>query len=998
MQTRRRRLWKIATIATATTMLLSGFSAQSALAAPAVQQTARIDTVAVGDESITVSGSLGADQAGTTVDVLLSGAQSAATATDAEQFATATASADGTFSAEGPRVRDDGSDGLYGQFSISVDGAVVGGPHYADDLQLTAPNTSDFPEVLDKKGLQVQLTDDAEALGVQHAGINVDLAAIMLNKKNSDDNIVFTSEGQDYYFDRAEVADLDTQIKALSDNGTLVNLIVLVYAHDNDPDSAANVLIHPDASREPGAGPVFGFNTVTAEGIRYTTAAMEFIAGRWSRTDEQFGRAVGFIVGNEVDAQWSWSNSGDKTADEFLNDYSRALRIMSLASRKYYDKARTYTSLTHAWTEPAGPNPDESNPTRFYSVRDVIDKLNQISKATGDFPWYVAQHPYPQDLFKPDFWNDTDATDSIDSKLITFKNIQVLPEYLASEQLLYDGEPRRIILSEQGCNTAGPGDTLTEEAEKLQAACYAYAYYKIRFLPSIDSFILHRHVDHRQEGGLNLGLWAADYSTDFPASPLRHKYSYDVFKYIDTSRSLEVTDFAKPIIGINEWSEVIDGFDPDALDERPITMAVGTRLDGYVREAGSLGDFKSDADGWMPSDNVSEATSVDGTLHVVDAPERFAKQWRGVVKEFGNDAPVARGWLSASVRIPDDSELGANTAAQLRAATSSGQVIEGEARVPADGEYHTVSLELPRAVSADTVTGLKVRVRGTGTSEPETSFDIGSVSRASQVGGSKTANVSVTAQTDSAELVGSTLTVRLTNLDADSLRGVVRIPARCGDFAVRRGTARIGKTPYGDVATVTFTVSGVRGEAATLCVSLGGETLKVPAVVPAPVEHAVYDFESDAQGWSAGDGVESVARVGSIANGPGAPRGGSGALEATSKPAPATSRRIISVAPEKPLDLSDAQSIYVWANSYGGAPGATGYVATFTLTGADGTTVVHEDTVFSPDKWNLLSVDVGDWSSKNAVTSIAVSFAALGSNAPEWSPRFQIDDVGYFTS
>ncbi|MDX6235551.1 MAG: hypothetical protein QOG10_366 [Kribbellaceae bacterium] len=1005
MHTTRRRRWGIAAVAATSALLLSGHTAQAAVSAPRspaqiVHQAAvaapdqGIASVAVADNVITVSGSVGAAQAGSDIDVFVSGAQSSATTADAQAFGTVVAGADGAFSVQGPRLQTDGTDNLYDQFTLTVDGVAVGTPHFADDLQFKAPNTSQFPQVLDKKGLQVQMSDDAESLGVQHAAINLDLAAIMLNKKTSDQNITFSSGGSDYYFDAAAVAALDTQIKAVSDNGTLVNLIVLLYRHDNDPNSAANILIHPDASHGAGAGPVYGFNTVTDEGMRYTTAAMEFIASRWSRTDEKFGRAVGFIVGNEVDAQWIWSNSGEKTIDQFLNDYSRALRLMSLASRKYYDKARTYTSLTQHWTVPAG-----ANSTRFYPARDVIDTLNAISKAGGDFPWFIAYHPYPQDLFKPDFWNDTLATDSVDTKLITFKNVQVLPQYLASSDLLYKGEPRRIILSEQGCDTPGFGRSLSLDAEKLQAACFAYAYYKIRFLPSIDSFILHRHVDHQLEGGLNLGLWASDYSTKSPNAPLRQKFIYDVFKYIDTARSLEVTDFAKAIIGIKDWSDVIDGFDPAALDQRPITTTVGTRLDANERGSHPLGSFGTGADGWVPSDNVSSATAVGGALHVVDAPGKFAKQWRGVAKTFaGDQAPAARGWLSASVKIPSDTKLGSETVARITATTSSGQVVEGDAHVPADGTFHSVALQLSRAVAQDTLARVKVRIRGTGTSEPQTSFDIESVSQSDGVSRSHLPNVFVAAATDSADVVGSELTVSITNLDVDALGGAAVIPDDCGDFDVQRNAAPIPPTTFGGVAKVTFRVSAVRGDGSTVCVQLGSHTVKVAVTIPPPAENLVYDFETDTQGWVAGAGVKSVARVTSFANGPGAPRGGAGALEATASAAPATAARTISVTPNSPLDLSTAKSVYVWMDSYGGAPGATGYVATFTLTAADGTMMTEENTGFAPDTWNKLSIDVSGWASRNAVTSIQVSFAATGTDYPNWTARFQIDDLGYFTS
>jgi len=45
--------------------------------------------------------------------------------------------------------------------------------------------------------------------------------------------------------------------------------------------------------------------------------------------------------------------------------------------------------------------------------------------------------------------------------------------------------------------------------ETSPGGAYAYAYYRIAHLPGIDSFILHRQVDHPAEGGLNLGCGVA---------------------------------------------------------------------------------------------------------------------------------------------------------------------------------------------------------------------------------------------------------------------------------------------------------------------------------------------------------------------------------------------------------------------------------------------------------------------------------------------------------
>ena len=106
-----------------------------------------------------------------------------------------------------------------------------------------------------------------------------------------------------------------------------------------------------------------------------------------------------------------------------------------------------------------------------------------------------------KDLGEPCFWKDKSATPADDSPRITFKNLEVLAQHMRQPELLYKGQPRRVILSEQGFHCPERAD-----GERDQAAAYCAAYWKVAHLDGIDAFILHRHVDHAHEG-LNLGLW-----------------------------------------------------------------------------------------------------------------------------------------------------------------------------------------------------------------------------------------------------------------------------------------------------------------------------------------------------------------------------------------------------------------------------------------------------------------------------------------------------------
>jgi len=117
--------------------------------------------------------------------------------------------------------------------------------------------------------------------------------------------------------------------------------------------------------------------------------------------------------------------------------------------------------------------------------------------------------------------------------------------------LRYHGEPRRIILSEQGFHS--PDNV---EGELLQAAAYCYAYRKAASLDGIDAFILHRHVDYRDEGGLNLGLWRRNSDSPRPSEPLAKKKIYEAFRLADTPAWRDAFEFALPVIGIKSWRDI----------------------------------------------------------------------------------------------------------------------------------------------------------------------------------------------------------------------------------------------------------------------------------------------------------------------------------------------------------------------------------------------------------------------------------------------------------
>lgn len=398
-----------------------------------------------------------------------------------------------------------------------------------------------YPTALSKKGLQVESVSDAMALGVKHAALNFNLSQL-IDLKGGTNNPSWESGGQTYHFRRSYLESMDRQIKTLSDTGVVVSLIVLTY-QSRDPD-VNRLMIHPQCVTN-APNRLGNFNTVTDEGRRWLAATMEFCAERWSRPDRKFGRVAGYIMGNEVNSHWWWANMGRVTMEEFTEDYHRTVRTAHTAIRKQSSSARVYLSLEHHWNirYPAG------DARQSFPGRAFLDHFAQLAKANGDFDWHVAFHPYPENLFEPRFWRDKSATTNVlTTPRITFKNIELLPAYLRRPEYLFQGQPRRIILSEQGFHT--PKGT---NGETIQAAAYAYAYKKIEAIDGIDSFILHRHVDHKDEGGLLLGLRSL---TPNATEPRPKKKSWEVFRAADTPEWEQPFEFALPIVGLKDWKNL----------------------------------------------------------------------------------------------------------------------------------------------------------------------------------------------------------------------------------------------------------------------------------------------------------------------------------------------------------------------------------------------------------------------------------------------------------
>lgn len=443
------------------------------------------------------------------------------------------------------RRPDEGTDRLFHAFVIGD--ASQPGPwgeaQFATDLSGITAEQFPLPRPEGIKGLSCPVdVADAQAVGAVHLNHNIDLAALFADQDGlaNDPNVIaHTHNGRVYLLDKKAIDYHDARIGAYTRAGARVTAILLNYLR-SVPDSMPQ-LIHP-ATDVAGAPMGLGaFNLSTEEGFRAYAAAIDFLAERYSRPDARFGLLANYIVGNELPSHWTWYNLGHQPAEVVLDEYERALRVTDLIVRSHHRAARVFLSSDHAWA-----NPGIGDESQAMTGLALLAGVNDRAKQHGDYPWGVAYHPYPSNLGDPRFWDDPTVTRSMDTPRITPLNVEVLSAYLRRPELQHAGKTRTILFSEQGFHCpAGP------DGEALQAAAYVLAFWRMRQLPELEAFHLHRHVDHLHEGGLRLGLWSADESAmpANPSKPLWPRKIHAMFAAMGTEREAEAIEFAEEIIG-----------------------------------------------------------------------------------------------------------------------------------------------------------------------------------------------------------------------------------------------------------------------------------------------------------------------------------------------------------------------------------------------------------------------------------------------------------------
>lgn len=441
---------------------------------------------------------------------------------------------------------------LYSRFVVALKIGdtyqAISAPIYVTNPGDVASFTEEYPEAMSKKGLLIELDmlGDAMELGVKHTTINIPYHHIIGG------NLKYHYNGKDYYFNEELIASYDKMISSFSNKGIIVTAILLNGWNDAHPE------LHEAGLAKSSSAFYYGFNVSTPEGYETTRALFSFMAERYSGADYKHGRISNWIVGNEVNNNKNWNYVGPMDLASYTKLYEKNFRVAYTAIKSRSKNARVFFSTDYEWKK--------QNTNLQYAAKDFIDLFNAGISAEGNIEWGLAYHPYPYPMTEPEFWDDDQTgmvNETFESPVVNFKNLHVLTDYFQQAHMrTAGGQVRHIILSEEGFTS----DSISRgKVYDIQAAAFAYAYYLVDNNPYIDAFILNRQVDAitEVETSCAFGLWTVDMSRPDKVIAVMPKNIYQVFKHIDTRKSLRYSEFAKSIVGISDWSEVIPGFDPE---------------------------------------------------------------------------------------------------------------------------------------------------------------------------------------------------------------------------------------------------------------------------------------------------------------------------------------------------------------------------------------------------------------------------------------------------
>ncbi len=395
---------------------------------------------------------------------------------------------------------------------------LISGTSFVKNPGKAAKNKSKYKPGKTKKGMQFYSSlEELIACKAKNTFINLTVYDVCANP-----SVPYKYNGKTYYF--SNMGFYPWFVSECNKRGINVTAQFLLNWVDGQTD-----LIDPSA-RVAGAAQFYSWN------VR-DNAAREKMEAIFSYVGEVFGRkscyVSNWILGNEINNPRYWHYAGGMSEDAYFQSYAYAFRSLYYGVRSHYANANVFICMDNYWnTAPAGGY------TVKHSIASFAKHLNRIQRG---LKWNLAYHAYSAPLTYTNFWEGYGITYDENSPYVTMKNLDVLTDYMKRNYR----SSMRVILSEQGY--------ASNWGQANQAAAIAASYYIAACNPMVDAFIIRSYRDHPLEAadGMPMGI--------------EGKEAFDVYKYMDTTKTSQYTDRYLGLIKISSWGQLVPRYSKKRL-------------------------------------------------------------------------------------------------------------------------------------------------------------------------------------------------------------------------------------------------------------------------------------------------------------------------------------------------------------------------------------------------------------------------------------------------
>ncbi len=349
------------------------------------------------------------------------------------------------------------------------------------------------------------------------------------------------------YFDADYIHTLDAQIRTYSANGGRVYLQLLL------PVGSEDSMLGKVRQGSLYACP----NVYSEETIKRLSTSAGFLASRYNTY--QNGLVKGMIVGSSIDL-FAMNDCGDRSLEEYAEIYALYFTIIANSARTAQADLDVVIPFSDANTYRS-----ESTVQNGYEPHRLLEAILEIldSRFFEKIPNSTMIESSSSPLVMDDesgFLVPNDA-----ENVLSIHNLPLYEEYLKDIRSRYANAPMHYIYV-----WSVPGDT----ALNALACSYAYSFYSALRANDLASFVI-----------------SFDYGT--PEDSLIFDVQ-KILRYIDTERSLEITENLLPYLGVEDWKEILKTDTDSHTDIRKVYRLTPITEDHTFKGEFSYVDFSSE--------------------------------------------------------------------------------------------------------------------------------------------------------------------------------------------------------------------------------------------------------------------------------------------------------------------------------------------------------------------------------------------------------------------